>query len=427
MKTRIVFIGAGYASIWAYKQLCKKSILKKIEEHQLELIVICDRKQHYFHGFTGDTLSGLIPEKAICTPLKKLIPKAKLIYGSALAVSPYTQTVKYRCADGITKEINYHHLVIGSGTQDSQLEKLQDTTFHIKKPRALFHFKKQVQQLLTSNNSQSGDNGENIVLLGSGFTSIEIACNLQEYIKKNSNKPVTISIINSKPDILKEWQTKYPSLVKYANRIIEKKGIQLYNNCSVIQQNEEGLYLSDGTFISTQLVLNATGQKPGSIQGLKHLCLNPQNKIHTNEYLNAEGYTNIWCGGDIALIKQPFSKHHCPPNALWAIMQGGRIGKNLRKTIEGKKPCKFRFPGLGQAAAFGTGKGALELYGIPFRGWPAYLIRLGFFFYFFPAKKRLLQLCWNHYTRKKDEVDTRELYNRETFSEYRELIAQIKL
>ena len=77
MKSTILFIGAGYTTICAYNKICNSSeMVNKIKEGELELIIICDRKHHYFHGFTGDVIGGLIPEQAIYTPLKTIVPLA---------------------------------------------------------------------------------------------------------------------------------------------------------------------------------------------------------------------------------------------------------------------------------------------------------------------------------------------------------------
>ncbi len=434
MKTTILFIGGGYSSVWAYRQLASSTtILKKIKKGEVELKVICDRKHHYFHGFTGDVIGGHIPEMAVLTPLKTLIPDAQFIYGKATQVSPFMNMVKYTTSEGQTKEVKYDHLVVGCGTVDNETNTLdfEVDTIHVKKPKGLYNFKKELNHLLGGYEAEKDHKfekpQEHIVLLGSGFTSVEIATNLAEYVNQTHQGVISVALINSRDKILKEWQNKQPRLVKYAEKALTKNGVKVYNNCVVVDSNPEGVTLSNGVFLKTRLVVNAVGQQPVALLGLRHLCLNPEGKIETNRYLNALGYSNIWCGGDIALVKRPFSKGFCPPNALWAIMQGARIGKNIKRVMSNKAPRKFWFPGLGQAAAFGVGKGALELYGIPFWGWLAYIIRLGFFFYFFPAKSRLIKIIWQFYKDKKNPNEKASIFK----AEYRDLIIsnekQVKL
>ncbi len=431
MKSTILFIGGGYTTLFAYKQICNSSsLVKKIKKGELELIIICDRKHHYFHGFTGDVIGGAMPEQAVYTPLKTIVPFAQLIQGRVTVVSPYLNTLKYTTKTGLSKELKYDHLVIGAGTVDNEktAKDFAHSTFSIKKPKGLYIFRKQLDSLLLTYKDQQTlpdrKEKEHIVLSGAGFTSIEIATNMHDYMAEKYGDLVHITIVNSGDQLLKEWQQQ-PRLIKYAEKMLDKKGIRVLHNCTITATTAEGVKLSDGSFLKTQLVVNATGQIPVVLQGLKHLCLNKENKIETTDYLNALGHNNIWCGGDIALVKKPFGKGKCPPNALWAIMQGERIGKNIRRRLAGKVSAKFHFPGLGQAAAFGKGQGALELFGLPVWGWPAYLIRFGFFFYFFPAKLRLIKLCWKSYTESKGWTSlTGSSKNKNFAPEYRTLIGQ---
>ena len=48
--------------------------------------------------------------------------------------------------------------------------------------------------------------------------------------------------------------------------------------------------------------------------------------------------------------------------------------------------------GLGQAASFGVGRSISELYGIPFTGWVAWVLRLTFFLRFMPSRRKAVQV-----------------------------------
>ena len=88
----------------------------------------------------------------------------------------------------------------------------------------------------------------------------------------------------------------------------------------------------------------------------------------------------------------PASGAACPANALWALKHGERAGDNIARALCHAPLRPFRYPGLGQAASLGTGRGAVELYGRQFTGWPAWLMRLGFFLYFMPARRQAVRV-----------------------------------
>jgi NADH dehydrogenase len=83
----------------------------------------------------------------------------------------------------------------------------------------------------------------------------------------------------------------------------------------------------------------------------------------------------------------------CPANALWAVKHGERVGDNIARAIQGQSLRPFTYPGLGQAASLGIGKGAVELYGIQFTGWLGWILRLFFFLGFMPSRIQMLRVA----------------------------------
>jgi NADH dehydrogenase len=59
--------------------------------------------------------------------------------------------------------------------------------------------------------------------------------------------------------------------------------------------------------------------------------------------------------------------------------------------MAGTGTVPLRYLGLGQAAAFGMGRGVAELYRLPFTGWVAWVVRLAFFIRFMPSRANALE------------------------------------
>lgn len=404
MKKCILFIGTDYTSIWAYKQLTSKDMLAQIEDGKIELVFISEQKYHYFHPFSGEVLSGIIPENAIYTPLRHIVKHATVIHGKAVAVSPFTQSVTYINEDGIENDIPYDHLVIGSGIEDSAktLPEIDKFCISIQKPLGIPNFKKALQNTLQASSKLLPRPQTNIVILGSGLSVTETSIYIAEYIEKEyDKKDIQIYLINTKGKVHKEWGHKHPQLAKYSDKVLAKKGVTIVSHTYAKEITSKGILLSDGSFIDTQIVVHAMARNINPHKGLKHLSMNPFKKIETDPYLNAKGYDNIWCGGDVSLVPKPHSQDFCPPDAMWSIRHGNRIGKNIKKILESKQPEKLGFSGLGHISGLGSSKGAVEMYDLAIWGWTGYLIRMMVLFYFFPARVRLLSIWWQYATRRR--------------------------
>jgi NADH dehydrogenase len=117
-------------------------------------------------------------------------------------------------------------------------------------------------------------------------------------------------------------------------------------------------------------------------------------KIVTDEYCRVPGHEGVvWAAGDNASVPLPFKKgQKCPQVAIYAMYQGRRIGKNIALQAEGRKPKKFRFPGIGQGASVGKRSAVAELKGVEITGLPAWLIWRLMLTFYFPSWDRRLRL-----------------------------------
>lgn len=424
MKKCVLFIGADYTSIWAYKQLVSKDMLKEIKSGALELVMICDKKHHSFNALYGEVITGVLPEEAIYTPLRQVVKHARIIQGKAISVSPFLQTVTYDTLDGSEKEISYDHLVMGCGMEDSSkyIAGLSEHSISIRKPYGLTELRTSIKNNILDFYIGTSGVSSNIIVIGSGLSGIETVSYISEYVDKEYNKKSgkpSIYLINAKGKTLKEGGLSQSTLAQYANNVLKRNGVHTIVQAYAKEIFEEGVLLSDGSFITAQLIVQALGKNTVPVKGLKHLSLNPSKKIETDTCLNAKGYDNIWCGGEVSLVAKPNTNEYCSSDPVWLIMQGAQIGKNIKRSLQQKAPQKFEFSGLEQMASLGTGKSTIELFGLPLWGWLAYLIRISMLFYFFPAKMRLLNFWWKNFIGKKNglsETLTYKKFNSETRS-----------
>ena len=360
-----------------------------ISGNTLDIVLISDRERHYFHGFTGEVITGVFTYDSICTPLNNLFPLARIIKGTVTQVSPFLQSVCYQ-QDQLTHECTYDELVLGTGTVDRSLQDVDPADAHaIKKPNGLQEMLDKLRHYLCTLDTFQEKKGT-ITVVGGGFTGVEIAANIHTFLEKAKKRDrVHLQLITKGETLLPIWAKKHPVLHRYTCRQLKKMSIEVHTNTEVGGLDKNIQQGKDGVDMNPIFIINASGQEKVAIQGLHYLMSDKHMRYVGNKYLQSKHANNIWVGGDSSFIAKPFSKSYCPQNALWAIMHGKKIGNNLRRKLLEKKLHPFRFPGLGLAANLGGMRGVMELYGIPFMGPLASILRMAFFLYFFPNKKRL--------------------------------------
>jgi NADH dehydrogenase len=144
-------------------------------------------------------------------------------------------------------------------------------------------------------------------------------------------------------------------------------------------------------------VLSTVGQARRPLPGLEGLAYDEQGRFRTERDLRLVGQANLWAGGDVANVIHR-SGRPCPANALWAIKQGVCLGENIARAVQGKGTRPFTYPGLGQAASLGIGRGIAELYGLQFTGVIGWLMRLCFFLAFMPARTQAVRVLFDWLT-----------------------------
>ncbi len=388
----IVLLGGGYVSVFAYKQLVRR-LRKEVRGGAVKLTVVCPLEHHIYHGWTSEVLTGILPVSAQESALREVMPLAEIWRGVVEAIDLVQQRVSVRLLhNGSVHAIAYDHLVIGTGSVDNDTPKEARTFGYQVKCRASFqHTRRALHHqiaLAATHSPQTAQRLLRFAVAGSGLTGVELVANLAEYVYEVKKQfpalrevQPTFYLISSSERILPELQGKFESLIRYTERTLGQYGVRMvYGRLKEIVP--EGGVLSDGTLLESSVVITALGQRRIPIAGTEDLQRDKYGRIVLDRKLRVKGQLSVWGGGDACSATHPVYGTPCISNALWAIKQGEHLGRNVARVIQGKRAWAFWYPGLGQAASLGIGKGIVEIYKIPLTGVTAWLMRWFFFHYF---------------------------------------------
>lgn len=393
--TRIVLLGGGYVTVWAYRALVK-ILQNEIHRGQVVITVVCPNECHAFHGWTAESLTDIIQEQNRMSPLSEILPKAHIIKGKAVKINAADNTVFIRNSTGASQLIKYDHLLLGMGSFDSEnVEGLKEYGYQVKSDEAFNRTKQTIKRLVNQAALLSPDLAKKLLtftIAGGGFTGVELATNIAEYInilKKQHPSlqkinPI-IHLINRGPTILNVLQPKFQRIIRYTEKVMQQYNIEIINNSEVTKVTDEGAFLCD-RFIQSSMVISTIGQSRIELMGTETMERDNLKRTYTNAYLQIRNHSNIWGGGDCCHVTHYKTSEACPSNALWAIKHGAYAGKNIALFIKGQPLKPFNYNGLGQCASLGIGKGIGELYGLQFTGWLAWVMRWFFFNYFMPSR-----------------------------------------
>ncbi|WP_203581510.1 NAD(P)/FAD-dependent oxidoreductase [Microbacterium hibisci] len=366
---RVVLLGGGYVTLHVYATLARRTAAQ-LRSGELEIVVVSADTAHRFHGFTGELVAGMIGRDRVATPLAEAMPLARIIEGRAVSIDAARQTVSYRRGDADQVEtLGYDHLVVGTGAR----EPVADVAGLAEHGHAL----RGPDEIAALADHLATVPGTPVVVAGGGIAGVELAAAIAD-----RGHPVTL--VHSGDRIVPEWADQ-PRLVARAAAELDRLGVRVWTGVRLTEVTPAAALLSDGSSLATATVVATTGQRPVQIPGLDP-WRDERGRLLTQPTL-AVRY-GVWAAGDGARVEHPVTGAPVPANALWAMKGGDHVGRAIARRLSGRSARRFTYRGLGRAASFGFGRGISELYGVPFTGAIAWMLRLGFFLRFMPSPAR---------------------------------------
>jgi len=178
---RIILLGGGYVAVWAYRSLFKE-LRREIIDGMVEVIVVCPDEYHFFHGWTAESLTGIIQDQNRISPLSGIFTNARQILGKAIEINADANLVYVKTNSGQVQELHYEHLLLGIGSFDNcNVEGLTDFGYQVKSHQAFLHTKQMIQQLVKSASEADISDAQRLLsftIAGGGFTGVELAANI---------------------------------------------------------------------------------------------------------------------------------------------------------------------------------------------------------------------------------------------------------
>jgi NADH dehydrogenase len=171
------------------------------------------------------------------------------------------------------------------------------------------------------------------------------------------------------------WFIRAPELGEklgaYAQKKLGERGVEIRVNTKVSGVSDDGVMLSDGTFLRSKTLIWTAGTSPNPLLGSLP-CRNERGRVLVDETLEVPGWPGVWALGDCALVPDIRTGKPCPPTAQHALREGRVLARNIRAAVRGGSKQQFSFKTIGQLAAIGQRTGVASILGLSFSGFIAW-------------------------------------------------------
>jgi NADH:quinone dehydrogenase len=369
---RIVVIGAGFGGI---------NIVKQLNFSQMQVVLINKTNYHTFQPLLYQVATAGLEPDSIAHSVRSIFKKENQFHFRIAEVKKINPDKKNIETD--LGELSYDYLVIATGSQtnfygNANIEKYAMPMKTV--PEAIDMRSLIIQNLeaaILTNDLEERNSLMNFVIVGGGPTGVELAgafAELKSHILPTDYpdldiRKMNVHLIQADPRLLVGMGEKSSQKAK---EYLEKMGVTIWFNTFVKDYDGSNVVTNTHHFETHTLIWTA-GVKGSTIEGLPQESLQFGRYI-VNEFNEVKGCENIFAIGDIAcMISDKYPKGH-PMVAQPAIQQGKLLGKNLKRKINNKSMTPFSYFDKGSMATVGRNKAVVEVAGMRFSGWFAWIL-----------------------------------------------------
>jgi NADH dehydrogenase len=370
--TKILIIGNGFGGIYALKNLHK--FLKGVKN--VELSLIGEKNYFLFTPLLHEVATGGINPINIIEPIREVLGcyLSNFYLGKAEQINLKEKTV---LVNDILVPYDYLVIAPGSETNFFNTKGADKYALTLKSIDDALKIKRQcITQMERASRMKKSPERKNMlrfVVVGGGPTGVELVAEMEElfketfshYYKDEIIKDVSIVLIQRGSELVPQFGTKirHKSL-----QALQKKGVEVMLNSAVKEIGSSYVVINDDTKIYTDTVIWVAGIKPSLLKFVGKVEQSLDGKLIVNEYLQLEGYKEVFAIGDIAQFKDPETHSVLPALAQVAGKEATAVGKNIKLLMDGHSPEKFSYHNSGNLMSLGHWMAVGEIANFSFSG-----------------------------------------------------------
>ena len=291
--TRVLVLGAGFAGLWAAIGAARTREEFGARAAGVEILVV-DRNA--YHNIRVRNYEVDLSEAAI--PLAELLDPIGVHHmaGEVQAIDPVKQQVTVATRGG-RQMLDYDRLVftLGSELARPAIPGLAANSFDVDTYAAALRLDAHLAEL---GKQAASDGRSTVVVVGAGFTGIEVATELPGKLDRAGvTGDRRIILIDPNPVVGATIGEPARPVITEA---LSALGVELRLDVKVDAVDANGITLSSGEFIPTRTVVWCAGMRASPLAATLPVERDSLGRLRVDSYMRVAGLTNVFAAGDVA-------------------------------------------------------------------------------------------------------------------------------
>ena len=341
----LVIIGGGFAGFWSAMSAVRQAReLEKFDELKITLI-----SKDEYHGirprfYEGELAGTRIPIRDYLDPLK-----IDLIVGEVSSIDAENRRIFLANGSG---EIFYDALIVAAGSQlkASNIPGIEQA-FSVDTFQDATRLDQHLRKLSASGFSTPAS--RNLVVIGGGFTGLEVVTSLPHRVKAHTPSGAGFNYF------LVERSTRLASnysvdAQRYIADQLKSADIQLLLGEEAERIETGRIVLKTGKSIDTDTVIWTTGLEASPLTAKLKSERDELGRLGVDNFLRLAAYHNIFAAGDVAKILVD-DRNYAVMSCQHAMPQGKFAGHNAVNFMFDREPISYSQPRYATCLDLGPG------------------------------------------------------------------------
>jgi NADH:ubiquinone reductase (H+-translocating) len=390
---RVIVLGGGFAGVSFAQELAK--LLRRgdrrgeppapgpgttpLGRRDVDVVLVNRDNYFVFQPLLADVISGSIETTHVVVPLRRMLPRTRVVVGEIESIDPVRKVVQVRRRGGgqpVPLEYDALVLALGGVTDFRAVPGMAEHSLGVRTLGDAFYLRNRALDMLEEAAIETDPDRRRrlltFVVVGGGSTGVEVAAELHDLLhlaapsfKSTADLAPRVVLIHSRTRVLSEFGER---LARRATRRLRAVGVELSLGRRLARVEPHAVVLDDGTTIEAETVVSTVGNAPNPI--LRHLPTghDPKGWLLPDATFAVPGLDGVWALGDCASIADPATGRPMPATAQHAIREGPAAARNVLRALEGRPAEPFHYGQLGMLVSLGRRHGIGEVLGIPVSG-----------------------------------------------------------
>jgi NADH dehydrogenase len=379
IKHRIVILGGGFAGVTLGQHLERKFY----KDTDVSITLISKDNSLLFTPLLSEVTSSGIEARHISASLRSFFNRVRVIRAEATHVD-YEKRIVHITSDIHLPlpEVPYDHLVltVGAETNFYGMKDVEEEAFTFRTLEDALVLRNHLIDMLERADAEPDPVRRRalltIVVIGGGFSGTELIGGLNDFVRGSlwfyRNIPpeeLRMILVHSGERILPELGDE---LGDYAHEKMEARGVAFKLKTRAKGARPGVIVLNTGEEIQTETLVWTTGTNPSPFIQSLGLEGDKRGWVQVDPMLAVSGHPGVWAIGDCASIQDEKTGRPHPQTAQLALREAMTLAHNIKVTIRGGMPKKFRYRSLGSFTVLGHQTAAAQIGRFKFSGFFAW-------------------------------------------------------